>query len=414
MRRRRTWTPRCANGSAPRRVAVAREIGYSTPAPSSSCSTERPLRVHRDEPANPGRAHGHRGDHRRRPGPRAAADRGGRNARRPRADPGRDPPRGVALQCRITTEDPANGFRPDTGRITAYRSPGGAGHPAGRGLGLVGAESSPFFDSMLVKVTCRGRDLRSAAARAGGRWRSSASAVSPPTCPSCRRCSPSRLPGRRGHTSFIDERPQLLTADPAPTAARASSLTSPMSPSTSQHGPPADRCTRATSCRRCPRAAGRRLPPAAARTGARRVRRRLREQRAWRHRHDVPRRPSVAAGHPGAHHRPARGAPAHRPEMPQLLSVECWGGATYDVALRFLKEDPWSRLAACVRRCRTSACRCCCAAATAGLYAASGPSWRPSSRRRSSTGIDSSAIFDALNNVESMRRRSTPCAKPAR
>ena len=41
-------------------------------------------------------------------------------------------PHGAALQCRITTEDPANGFRPDTGRITAYRTPGGSGHPAGR------------------------------------------------------------------------------------------------------------------------------------------------------------------------------------------------------------------------------------------------------------------------------------------
>ena len=39
---------------------------------------------------------------------------------------------GAALQCRITTEDPANGFRPDTGRITGYRTPGRRGHPAGR------------------------------------------------------------------------------------------------------------------------------------------------------------------------------------------------------------------------------------------------------------------------------------------
>jgi pyruvate carboxylase len=57
--------------------------------------------------------------------PSCASPRG--DARRPGPDAGRDPPHGAALQCRITTEDPANGFRPDTGRITAYRSPGGAG-----------------------------------------------------------------------------------------------------------------------------------------------------------------------------------------------------------------------------------------------------------------------------------------------
>ena len=49
---------------------------------------------------------------------------------------------------------------------------------------------------------------------------------------------------------------------------------------------------------------------------------------------------------------------------PQLLSVEAWGGATYDVALRFLSEDPWERLALLRAPCRTCRCRCCCAAAT--------------------------------------------------
>lgn len=66
--------------------------------------------------------------------------------------------RGAALQCRITTEDPANGFRPDTGRISAYRTPGGAGIRLDGGTS-VGAEVSAHFDSMLVKLTARGRDL---------------------------------------------------------------------------------------------------------------------------------------------------------------------------------------------------------------------------------------------------------------
>ena len=74
--------------------------------------------------------------------------------------------RGAALQCRITTEDPANDFRPDTGRITTYRSPGGAGIRLDGGTTYTGAEISPHFDSMLAKLTCRGRTYEKAVERA--------------------------------------------------------------------------------------------------------------------------------------------------------------------------------------------------------------------------------------------------------
>src|SRR6185369_4686253 len=74
--------------------------------------------------------------------------------------------RGAALQCRITTEDPANGFRPDTGRITAYRSPGGSGVRLDGGTTYTGAEVSAHFDSMLTKLTCRGRTFEHAVQRA--------------------------------------------------------------------------------------------------------------------------------------------------------------------------------------------------------------------------------------------------------
>jgi hypothetical protein len=72
--------------------------------------------------------------------------------------------RGAALQCRITTEDPVNGFRPDAGRIAVHRSPGGAGIRLDGGA-QVGAEVSAHFDSMLVKLTCRGRDFATAVRR---------------------------------------------------------------------------------------------------------------------------------------------------------------------------------------------------------------------------------------------------------
>ena len=106
--------------------------------------------------------------------------------------------RGAAMQCRITTEDPANGFRPDTGRITAYRSPGGAGIRLDGGT-HIGAEISAHFDSMLVKLTCRGRDFAMPRwpVRAV-RWPSSGSAVCPRTSRSCRRCSTIPTSGRAG------------------------------------------------------------------------------------------------------------------------------------------------------------------------------------------------------------------------
>jgi Pyruvate carboxylase len=74
-------------------------------------------------------------------------------------------PSGFAIQCRITTEDPASNFRPDTGKITTYRSPGGAGIRLDGGTVTTGAEVSPHFDSMLVKLIARGRNFEQAVTR---------------------------------------------------------------------------------------------------------------------------------------------------------------------------------------------------------------------------------------------------------
>lgn len=72
---------------------------------------------------------------------------------------------GFAIQCRITTEDPENNFKPDYGTIIAYRSPGGFGIRLDAGNCYAGVTISPFFDSMLVKITASGRTLRGAAQR---------------------------------------------------------------------------------------------------------------------------------------------------------------------------------------------------------------------------------------------------------
>jgi pyruvate carboxylase len=72
---------------------------------------------------------------------------------------------GYAIQCRVTTEDPSNQFRPDYGRITHYRSAGGMGIRLDAGSAFSGAVVNPFYDSMLVKVTARGRTMSETARR---------------------------------------------------------------------------------------------------------------------------------------------------------------------------------------------------------------------------------------------------------
>ncbi len=73
--------------------------------------------------------------------------------------------KGFAIQCRITTENPADNFKPDYGQIIAYRSAGGFGIRLDAGSAYPGAKVSPFFDSMLVKVTAWGRTLKGASER---------------------------------------------------------------------------------------------------------------------------------------------------------------------------------------------------------------------------------------------------------
>ncbi len=75
--------------------------------------------------------------------------------------------RGFAIQCRITTEDPSNDFKPDYGRLVAYRSASGFGIRLDAGSAFAGAVISPFFDSLLVKVTAWGHRLKDSADRLG-------------------------------------------------------------------------------------------------------------------------------------------------------------------------------------------------------------------------------------------------------
>ena len=211
--------------------------------------------------------------------------------------------RGAALQCRITTEDPANGFRPDTGRITAYRTAEGAGIRLDGGTAL-GAEVSAYFDSMLVKLTCRGRTFQAAVARAQravAEFRIRGVATNLPFLQAVL-ADPDF---RAGHvtTSFIEERPQLLTSHTS--GDRGTKILTYLADVTVNQAPRAQAVggvsERQTSRHRPEHPGTVGIASAPPRTRAERVRRGVtRPESAGGHRHHLPRRASVIAGHPGA------------------------------------------------------------------------------------------------------------------
>jgi pyruvate carboxylase len=258
--------------------------------------------------------------------------------------------RGVALQCRITTEDPAAGFRPDTGRISAYRVPGGAGIRLDEGSAYVGAEVSPYYDPLLLKVTARADDLTGAIARAR-RAVDEVRVRGVRTNQAFLRAvldDPDFRAGRT-HTTFIDERPALLAAHGG--SDRASKLLLALAEVTVNrpHGTPP---LGVEPLSKLPV-----LPPGdAAAPGSRQAllefgpasfARALREQPALAVTDTTLRdaHQSLLATRMRTYDMVAV-APSLASMLPQLLSLEVWGGATFDTALRFLNEDPWGRLAA--------------------------------------------------------------------
>ncbi|MBU8829485.1 pyruvate carboxylase [Mycolicibacterium goodii] len=315
--------------------------------------------------------------------------------------------RGAAMQCRITTEDPANGFRPDTGRITAYRSPGGAGIRLDGGSNL-GAEISAHFDSMLVKLTCRGRDFSAAASRARralAEFRIRGVSTNIPFLQAV--VDDPDFRAGRVTTSFIDDRPHLLTSRSP--ADRGTKILNYLADVT-VNKPHGERPSAVYPQDKLPRLDLGVPPPAGSKQrlvqlGPEGFARWLRE--------------SEAVGVTDTTFRDAHQsllatrvrstgllmvAPYVARMMPQLLSIECWGGATYDVALRFLKEDPWERLAA-LREAVPNICLQMLLRGRNTVGYTPYPELVTSAfvEEAAATGIDIFRIFDALNNVESMR-----------
>ncbi|RSN26878.1 pyruvate carboxylase [Amycolatopsis sp. WAC 04169] len=316
--------------------------------------------------------------------------------------------RGAALQCRITTEDPANGFRPDTGMISAYRSPGGSGIRLDGGTAFAGTEISAHFDSLLVKLSCRGRDFKTAvgrARRAVAEFRIRGVATNIPFLQAVLD-DPDFREGRVT-TSFIEERPHLLTARHS--ADRGTRLLTYLADKT-VNKPNGERPRTLDPQVKLPKLP-KGLEPA---PGSKQKLTELGPEGFARWLRESPTIGVTDTTFRDAHQSLLATrvrtkdllavAPIVARTTPQLLSLECWGGATYDVALRFLAEDPWERLA----KLREAVPNICLQMLLRGRNTV-GYTPYPTEvtnafvEEATATGIDIFRIFDALNDVEQMR-----------
>jgi pyruvate carboxylase len=316
--------------------------------------------------------------------------------------------RGAALQCRITTEDPANGFRPDTGMISAYRSPGGSGIRLDGGTTGAGTAIGAHFDSMLVKLTCRGRTFAAAVARsrrAVAEFRIRGVSTNIPFLQAVLD-DPDFYEGRVT-TSFIEQRPHLLTARHS--ADRGTRLLTYLADVTVNR-PHGERPSILDPRDKLPAADLTAEPAPGSRQrllelGPEGFARWMRESRAvgvtdttFRDAHQ-----SLLATRVRTKDLLAV-APHVARLTPQLLSLECWGGATYDVALRFLAEDPWERLAALREAVPNIALQMLLRGRnTVGYTPYPEAVTTAFVQEATKTGVDVFRIFDALNDVEQMR-----------
>ncbi len=329
--------------------------------------------------------------------------------------------RGAALQCRITTEDPTNGFQPDVGKVTYYRSAGGSGIRLDGGTVYTGAQISPHFDSMLVKLTCRGRDFKSAvqrAQRALAEFRIRGVSTNIPFVQAVLE-DPTFQAGEVS-TPFIDEHPELIgkkaTGDRGTKALKYLAEVTVNQP----HGPriegpdprnklphyPGDKSEEPY---RSPFDESDHQPPAGWRQklqelGPEGFAKALREYKpvaitdtTFRDAHQsllatrVRTRDLLAA------------APAVAHVTPNLLSMEAWGGATYDVALRFLSEDPWERLAHLRKAMPNIPIQMLLRGRnTVGYTPYPTDVTDAFVKEAAETGVDIFRIFDALNDVSQM------------
>jgi len=319
-------------------------------------------------------------------------------------------PRGHAIQCRITTEDPLHNFHPDTGRIAAYRSASGMGIRLDGGSGYAGAVISPHYDSLLVKVTARARNFSAAIQklqRALAEFRVRGVKTNIPFLQRVL-AHPTFVAGQ-ATTTFVDETPALFEfpvrrnraqrllrfladvavngpttpwATPNPPAAQDPEL------------PPAPAAAVPPGWRDLLRGEG----PAGFARAVRAHRGLLLTDTTWRDAHQ-----SLLATRVRTIDLLAI-APQTARTLAGAYSLEMWGGATFDVALRFLRECPWDRL----ERLREQVPNIPFQMLLRGANAVGYTNYpdnvvRAFVRAAFARGVDIFRVFDCLNYVENLK-----------
>jgi pyruvate carboxylase len=335
---------------------------------------------------------------------------------------------GYAIQCRVTTEDPANGFTPDYGRLIHYRSASGLGIRLDAGTAFSGAVITPFYDSLLVKVSAHGLRFTDAARhmeRCLQEFRIRGVKTNIPFLLNL--VTNEDFLAGNVTTRFLDETPGLFQL---PTRRdRATKLLTYLGELIVNGNPvvglpPWSEIARA-------RATGSplpardfaepRLPPSATRPtpahpppGTRDRLRELGPERFARWMREEKRLLVTDTTLRDAHQSllatrmrtfdMLRIAPAYATNHAGLLSLEMWGGATFDTAMRFLKESPWDRLDQLRRRVPNVLFQMLLRAANAVGYTNYPDNVvRAFVTESAQAGIDLFRIFDSLNYVPNLK-----------
>ncbi len=320
------------------------------------------------------------------------------------------PLHGTALQCRVTTEDPANSFTPDYGKITTYRSPAGFGIRLDGASAFGGAVISPFYDSLLVKVTAWDNNFPQACDRmdrALREFRIRGVKTNIPFLENVVR-HPDFVSGAMT-TSFLDKTPELFEFQV--TRDRATKLLAYLGDIIVNGNPEVATRPRPAVIREAPvphstreeipegtRQLLDRLGPEKFAEWTRTQTRLLCTDTTFRDAHQ-----SLMATRMRSYDL-LRIADYVARELPQLYSVEMWGGATFDVAMRFLLEDPWKRLQELRERIPNICFQMLLRASNAVGYTAYPDNVvREFIAEAATQGIDIFRIFDSLNWMPNMQ-----------
>jgi len=317
---------------------------------------------------------------------------------------------GAALQCRVTTEDPEKNFAPDYGKLTTYRSPAGFGIRLDGGTAYAGASLAPYYDSLLVKVTAWGTSLPEACQRMDRALREFRIRGVKTNIPFVENVV-NHPKFRCGEvtTAFLEQHPELFRFPKR--GDRATKLLSYLG-DVILNGNPEVKGKKApenVESAMLPKVPGidapkgtrqllQKLGPKKFAAWAKKEKRLLITDTTLRDAHQ-----SLMATRVRTYDLLAT-ATAISQRLPNLFSLELWGGATFDTSMRFLHEDPWQRLRVLRERVPNICFQMLLRGANAVGYASYPDNViREFVQEAFAQGMDIFRVFDSLNSIDNMR-----------